>query len=112
MQPKAYLSVNRGCNNMQKRIAMKKWAFLSLLMVLTVPLWSQDDDPNEFKTIFQGSGDDISISGFGGPMMSFTSIGESFAHMMGGGGGILINNFFFVFKSEFCIITACLYFKI
>lgn len=34
------------------------------------------------------------ISGFGGPTMSYSSLGGEFAMMMGGGGGILINNFF------------------
>ncbi len=35
------------------------------------------------------------ISGFGGPIMIFSSVGDNFAHMMGGGGGIMLNNFFF-----------------
>lgn len=51
---------------------------------------SQEDDG--YQTIF-GNGD-LKISGFGGPCMNFTQIGNDFAHMMGGGGGIIINNFF------------------
>ena len=37
----------------------------------------------------------VKVSGFGGPLMSFTSIGDDFAHMMGGGGGLIVGNFFF-----------------
>jgi hypothetical protein len=35
------------------------------------------------------------ISGFGGPIVSYTSILDEFAVMSGGGGGVIINNFFF-----------------
>jgi hypothetical protein len=58
----------------------------SILIVLTS--YSQDD----FQTIFGG---DVTISGYGGPMMSFTSLNGDFAHMMGGGGGVLISKSFF-----------------
>lgn len=52
--------------------------------------YCQDD---EFQTVMGGG--KARISGFGGPTMSFTQIGDDFAHMMGGGGGVIINNFFF-----------------
>ena len=55
--------------------------------------FAQDD---EFKTIFKKNEDKkLRISGFGGPMMVFTSIGNDFVHMMGGGGGVIIGNSFF-----------------
>ncbi len=54
--------------------------------------YTQDE---EFKTIFQRGNRPLMVSGFGGPMMQFTSVGNNFAHMMGGGGGVMINSFFF-----------------
>jgi hypothetical protein len=72
---------------------MKKNIFIVFLFTLlsSIALWGQEDDGN-YQTIF-GHGN-TRISGFGGPCMNFTRIGDDFAHMMGGGGGILINNFF------------------
>ena len=73
---------------------MKKLIILFCLLV-PVFLYAQDEDNggDDFQTIF--SGKDLKVSGFGGPLMSFTSIDNNFAHMMGGGGGVIINNFFF-----------------
>jgi hypothetical protein len=68
---------------------MKKPVFIVVAIMITVASYCQNDD---FRTIFQG--DEMKISGFGGPMMSFTSIDGEFVHMMGGGGAVLINNFF------------------
>ena len=72
---------------------MKK-IWLILICVLTVgSSFAQDE---EFKTIFKkDENKKVRISGFGGPMMIFTAIGDDFAHMMGGGGGIIIGNSFF-----------------
>jgi hypothetical protein len=54
---------------------------------------AQDD---EFKTIFkEKDGNNLRITGFGGPMMAFTFVGDDFIHMMGGGGGAIIGNAFF-----------------
>ncbi|MBN1116645.1 MAG: hypothetical protein JXA77_05555 [Bacteroidales bacterium] len=69
---------------------MKKPGLLIFTVILSLALFAQEDD---FQTI--GRHDGFRISGFGGPMMSFTQIGNDFAHMMGGGGGVIINNFFF-----------------
>jgi hypothetical protein len=67
---------------------------LVLICVLTfVSSFAQDE---EFKTIFKkDENNKVRISGFGGPMMIFTCIGDDFAHMMGGGGGIIVGNSFF-----------------
>lgn len=46
---------------------------------------------SEIQTLFSGN---TRISGFGGPLMSFTTISGRFAHMMGGGGGVLMGDFF------------------
>ena len=73
---------------------MKKLAIvITGILVHILPIQAQDQ---EFKTIFQRDPDKpVFISGFGGPMMVFTSIDGHFAHLMGGGGGVIINNFFF-----------------
>ena len=72
---------------------MKKLAvFLSGMLIISL-VKAQDD---EFKTIFQRRDEQkVIVSGFGGPVMVFTSVGSHFAHMMGGGGGVMINSFFF-----------------
>lgn len=79
---------------------MKKITLSLLIVLLGTLVMAQDEDlagdeKNEFKTVFQRKGEKIFVTGFGGPVMAFTSIGKDFAHMMGGGGGILVNNFFF-----------------
>jgi hypothetical protein len=72
---------------------MKKLTIIMLFFVVGYALHAQDD---EFKTIFnRQENKPLRISGFGGPMMTFTTVGDKFAHMMGGGGGIMINSFFF-----------------
>ena len=47
---------------------------------------------SEIQTLFSGN---TRISGFGGPLMSFTTVNGQFAHMMGGGGGVLLGDFWF-----------------
>jgi hypothetical protein len=79
---------------------MKKIPSIFVLLFIGFAAMAQDDQirsgqDNEFKTIFQRENREVFVSGFGGPMMAFTSIGQDFAHMMGGGGGVIINNFFF-----------------
>jgi hypothetical protein len=64
-----------------------------LFFTLGIFLSGYCQDGDEFQTVL-GNGK-TRISGFGGPMMSFTRIGDDFAHMMGGGGGVIINSFFF-----------------
>ena len=66
-----------------------KRVFAAALITLTFfGLKAQD---SEIHTLFSGS---TRISGFGGPMMSFTTVNGQFAHMMGGGGGVLLGDFF------------------
>ena len=69
---------------------MKKTILLLLSIVLSFTLFAQEED--EYKTI--GGSGKVRVSGFAGPTMLFTQIGNDFAHMMGGGGGVIINNFF------------------
>ena len=68
---------------------MKNSLLLILICFTIQSLIAQEDD---FRTI-QGSSE-IKVSGFGGPIMSFTQIGDDFVHLLGGGGGVIINNFF------------------
>lgn len=67
---------------------MKKIITAILIMLSVAGLKAQDSD---IQTLFSGS---TRISGFGGPIMSFTTLNGEFAHMMGGGGGVLLGDFF------------------
>lgn len=67
---------------------MKK--VLTIFLAGTMMLMANAQD-NEIQTLFGGG---TRISGMGGPMMSFSSIGGELAHMMGGGGGILLGDLF------------------
>ncbi len=64
---------------------------IAIIFVLVFLLWGLNAQDSEVQTLF-GSG--TRISGFGGPIMSFTSINGEFAHMMGGGGCVLLGDFF------------------
>lgn len=70
---------------------MKHILLLGAFLFLSIGLQAQEED---FETIGNGSGR-VKISGFAGPIMSFTQIDGTFAHMMGGGGAVIINDFFF-----------------
>jgi hypothetical protein len=74
---------------------MKKIVLFVFISLVSLPFtMAQDDD--EFKTIFQKKEDKrVKVTGFGGPMMSFTAIDKDFIHMMGGGGAVLVGNAFF-----------------
>jgi hypothetical protein len=67
---------------------MRKIAIIFVLVFVLGGLFAQE---SEVQTLF-GSG--TRISGFGGPIMSFTSINGEFAHMMGGGAAVLLGDFF------------------
>lgn len=62
--------------------------FAALVLTAGGALQAQESD---IQTLFTGN---TRISGFGGPLMSFTVLNGQFAHMMGGGGGVLLGNFF------------------
>lgn len=79
---------------------MKRITACILILFFGISVFAQDDaealsNENEFGTVFRRGNDKLFISGFGGPVMSFASVGDNFAHMMGGGGGVIVNNFFF-----------------
>ncbi|MFC2136987.1 hypothetical protein ACFLTE_02320 [Bacteroidota bacterium] len=66
---------------------MKKSILLFVAILIGFIVTAQDD----YRTIF-GDGNIKKIRGFGGPLMTFTTIDGEFAHMMGGGGGIILND--------------------
>jgi len=70
---------------------MKRILLCFLAITFCAVIFAQDEE-SEFRTLFDY--EDFRISGFGGPMMSFTTISGEFAHMMGGGGAVLLGNFF------------------
>jgi len=70
---------------------MKKIFILTLFIAISYSSFSQEDD--EIKTIFTGKV--THVSGFGGPMMNFSTFDGNFAFFMGGGGGVLINHKFY-----------------
>lgn len=55
--------------------------------------FAEKQENDELKTIINTI-EIKRISGFGGPLMTYTNLGGDFAFMMGGGGGIIINNMF------------------
>ena len=69
---------------------MKRSILLFIAISIGITVLAQDD----FRTIF-GDGNIKKIRGFGGPLMTFTTIDGEFAHMMGGGGAVLLGDFWF-----------------
>lgn len=85
---------------------MKRIASILTFLLITVGIYAQQTITADdyFQTKRSNDGEKIQtlmnsfevkrISGFGGPTMSFTSIKDEFAFMMGGGGGLIINNLY------------------
>ncbi|MFC2080611.1 hypothetical protein ACFLR8_00190 [Bacteroidota bacterium] len=67
---------------------MRKFLTVVIIALAVSGLRAQD---SEIQTLFSGG---TRISGFGGPMISFTTVNGEFANMMGGGGGVLLGDFF------------------
>jgi len=82
---------------------MKRLFFLIVILVSGIAVQAQKtisadnyqtkDNDDEVQTIMN-SFELKRIRGFGGPTLSFSSIGDEFALFTGGGGGLIINNFF------------------
>ncbi|MCF8331512.1 MAG: hypothetical protein K9H84_03585 [Bacteroidales bacterium] len=75
---------------------MKKQVLIltATLIMVFFQLSAQDKDPEEPQYLFESG--NIQISGFGGPGMSFSMIGDDFAVYSGGGGAVLINQKLFI----------------
>lgn len=67
----------------------------SILLIAAILIGFYANAQDEYRTIF-GDGNINKIRGFGGPMMGFTDIDGSFAHLMGGGGGVILNDKFMI----------------
>jgi hypothetical protein len=64
-----------------------------VIVVLFIQISGFGQDEQKFKTIFDNN-KALRISGFGGPIVEFSSVINEFAVSNGGGGGVIINNFF------------------
>ncbi len=77
---------------------MKKLNFwTAIALILSIMLYAtfsfgQEDS----ETRYLLSGKEVSISGFGGPTITFSQIQNDFALLTGGGGAVLFNQLFFV----------------
>lgn len=75
---------------MKKQIRL----ILVLLTVSIVQIQAQEDDLKEHQFLFDS--ENIQISGFGGPLIGFSTLDNDFAVFTGGGGAMLINQKYFV----------------
>ena len=73
---------------------MKKILIISFIsLFISSSAFSQED--KQIQYLFQGN-EKITVSGFGGPIVEFSSINNEFALFVGGGGAVLFNHAFFV----------------
>lgn len=63
------------------------------LIMSSATLTAQEEE--EMKYIFSGN-KNMKVSGFIGPIMEFSAMGDRFAFFMGGGGGLIFNQTFFI----------------
>lgn len=73
------------------------YTMIIFFMVSSITLFAQEEveAEKEMKYIF-GSKGKTKVSGFGGPIMQFSAIGDEFAFFMGGGGAVLLNQTFYI----------------
>lgn len=70
---------------------MKYTFILIILSVITLTAYAQDD---ETQYLFELK--DISVSGFGGVILEYTTIDGSFGLLTGGGGAVILNQTFYI----------------
>jgi len=98
MQPKSQWHVLCIKNKIKKPV-MKNQFYLTIkltaivIAILFIHSSGFGQEEQKFKTIFDNN-KELRISGFGGPIVEFSSVINEFAVSNGGGGGIIINNFF------------------
>ncbi|MCD4734919.1 MAG: hypothetical protein K8R53_02645 [Bacteroidales bacterium] len=76
---------------------MKTQIFIPALLILTfcfTGLFSQED--REPQYLLSGNDGQVHISGFGAPIIGFSSIEGNFAVINGGGGAVLFNQTFYI----------------
>ncbi len=72
------------------------YTMIILFVVSSITLFAQEEaEEKEMNYIFGGKGK-TKVSGFGGPIMGFSAIGNEFAFVMGGGGAVLLNQTFYI----------------
>lgn len=69
---------------------------LSFLLVLITVFSSSINAQEEKEMTYLFQNKEMKISGFGGPIMGFSSVQNDFAFFMGGGGAVLFNQKFFL----------------
>jgi len=60
--------------------------FLLVALLLSVFTFAQDE---AYESLLSG---DVRVSGFGGPMMKWSTVNDGFTFEMGGGGGLILQN--------------------
>ncbi len=74
---------------------MKSRSILTLFILCILALELSAQEGKEMQYLFSGD-KDISITGFGGPFVGFSSIGDEIEVSAGGGGAVLFNQQFFI----------------
>lgn len=77
----------------QNTTLMKRILHFSVIMLLSITVLTAQEE-KEPRFLFQEG--NVMLSGFGGPLVEFTAIGDKFAVCSGGGGGILLNQTLFI----------------
>lgn len=66
---------------------------LLIIFILGISFNTFGQESDDINTLFS---ENIKVSGFGGPLMSYGTINNEFSYEMGGGGGVLLNDQFFI----------------
>ena len=74
----------------QERSRVKKLTLLLCCLLMTTPVWAQDDPGETVTPPASGNG------GFGGPVLKVTEIDDKFGLLIGGRGGWVFNHVFVV----------------
>lgn len=80
---------------MKKHIIFTTALVLFIVLAQVKSLVAQSSETPEFKTLFD-TNKPVKISGLGGPIVEFSSVGNNeLGVSVGGGGAVLVNNLFF-----------------
>lgn len=75
---------------------LTNYALIFIFLFSTVSLSAQEEEEQKDMQYIFGSKGKTKVSGFGGPIMQFSAIGDEFAFLMGGGGAVLLNQTFYI----------------
>jgi hypothetical protein len=82
-------------------LTMKKIKLTILAIFLGLASFAQEGG-DEIQTLF---GDDLSLGGFGGPVLKVTPVNGDLGLMIGGGGGLLINHQIVIGGAGYGLVT-------